>query len=179
MKKRDLIIFVVILLVAVIALVITRPALFGIAGTVPLTPAATQMGAEFAASPSPEGDEAVIRTPFPLPTLAPAEAYLVVHVGNEQSFPYPLNGDEALDIPVTQPNGLENTIHTFKNGFRMASANCDNQNCVHQEEVTLENHNRRILFNFIYCLPNQVVLELLTSDAANLWMQELAAHYGY
>jgi hypothetical protein len=46
----------------------------------------------------------------------------------------------------------------------MESATCENQDCVHQGEVTLENKNARVLENLIICLPNQVYLELYSTE---------------
>ena len=43
----------------------------------------------------------------------------------------------------------------------MAFSTCDNQLCVSEGVVTLENKADRILGNYIVCLPNGVTLELL------------------
>lgn len=55
----------------------------------------------------------------------------------------------------------------------MKSSSCDNQACVHQGIVTLENMSTRVLQNMIICLPNEVVLSLLTPEEAQLQWQSL------
>ena len=46
----------------------------------------------------------------------------------------------------------------------MKSSTCDNQDCVKQGVVTLENMEERLLGNMIICLPNQVTLSLYTTE---------------
>ena len=46
----------------------------------------------------------------------------------------------------------------------MEKSTCENQDCVNQGLVTLENRDARVLYNMIVCLPNQVMLELYTYD---------------
>jgi len=46
----------------------------------------------------------------------------------------------------------------------MAESSCDNQDCIYQGTVTLENKKERVLQNMILCLPNEVILELLTEE---------------
>ena len=48
----------------------------------------------------------------------------------------------------------------------MESSNCENQNCIYQGEVTLENRDERMLLNMIICLPHELRLELLSADEA-------------
>ncbi|MBP5167960.1 MAG: NusG domain II-containing protein [Oscillospiraceae bacterium] len=90
----------------------------------------------------------------------PAEAYLLVTTNNGVYSPIPLNGENAFR--VKQGDGSENVVHIGKNSFYMESSNCDNQNCVGEGEVTLENRDSRILFNMVICLPHRLSLELLT-----------------
>ena len=91
-----------------------------------------------------------------------ADSYLLVTTTNNTYFPIPLNGENSFRI--TQADGSENVIHIGKNSFYMESSNCDNQNCVEEGEVTLENKDTRILFNMVICLPHQLYLELLTPE---------------
>lgn len=102
----------------------------------------------------------------PTPTLAPAKCYLLVTIGDVVLEPYPLLAEQ--DLPITQANGMQNVVHITPDGFSMASATCDNQDCVHQGEVTLENRDVRLLGNQVICLPNQVMLELLTPEEAQV-----------
>ena len=45
-----------------------------------------------------------------------------------------------------------------------AESNCKNQDCIHQGQVTVDNMGSRPLANQIICLPNKVVLELVSTD---------------
>jgi hypothetical protein len=55
----------------------------------------------------------------------------------------------------------------------MESSNCDNQNCVQQGEVTLDNREERLLFNMVICLPHELQLELLTRAEAEARLLEM------
>ena len=105
----------------------------------------------------------------PAPTASPdegqnakgpeAEAYLYIIVNGRISGIYPI-GEEG-DVTVDQGNGKVNVIHLTENGFYMASSTCDNQLCVQQGEVTIDNYQQRILGASVLCLPNNVDLELI------------------
>ena len=43
----------------------------------------------------------------------------------------------------------------------MESSSCDNQDCVGQGEITLDNYKTRILSTFVICLPNEVTIEMV------------------
>ena len=93
------------------------------------------------------------------------KAYLLVIIGDAVYQPVPLTGDG--DYTVTQKAiGAENKIHVTVESIQMSSANCDNQDCVDQGEVSLSNREERLLGNMIICLPNNVTLELLTPAEA-------------
>lgn len=110
--------------------------------------------------------EGVRQAAFPSETLAPAECYLLATVGGVVFAPYPLL--EEWDLPITQADGQKNVVHVSREGFYMASATCDNQDCVHQGSVTLQNRDVRLLGNMVLCLPNQVMLELLSPEEARI-----------
>ena len=55
-------------------------------------------------------------------------------------------------------------VHISSEGVYMEKSTCENQDCVNQGLVTLENRDARVLYNMIVCLPNQVMLELYTYD---------------
>ena len=105
----------------------------------------------------------------PVPTVSPddgqtakgpeAEAYLYIIVNGRISGIYAV-GEEG-DVTVDQGNGKVNVIHMTENGFYMASSTCDNQLCVQQGEVTVDNYRHRILGASVLCLPNNVDLELV------------------
>ena len=95
-----------------------------------------------------------------------AQAYLRVQVGDQVWEPIALaDGDEYT---IAQPDGKTNVVHVTATGAVMHSSTCDNQSCVEQGEVTLENRDTRVLTNMITYLPNQVILEVLTPQEAGM-----------
>ena len=76
--------------------------------------------------------------------------------------------DEPLgrerDVVIEQPDGKRNVVHITENGFFMQFSTCENQNCVHQGAVTVDNYYLRALQNQVLCLPNGVILELVLVD---------------
>ncbi len=97
-------------------------------------------------------------------TQEKAIAYLVLTLGDTRYRPLPLYKETAYRL--RQADGRENVFHVTRDSVYMESANCDNQTCIHQGMVTLENREARLLGNMIICLPNQVVLELITPQEA-------------
>lgn len=115
-------------------------------------------------------------TPMPTVTAAGApavlaasptpRAYLSVSVKGIEYEPIPL--DHETEFALRQKDtGAENVIHVTADSIWMASSSCDNQDCVEQGAVTLQNMNARVLENMIVCLPNEVLLALLTPEAAS------------
>lgn len=86
-----------------------------------------------------------------------AEAYLVVTVNGMIYEPIPLY--QAGRYTVRQGD-MVNVIEVTRNSVCMAESTCDNQDCVEQGVVSLDNINERVLHNAVICLPNQVTLEL-------------------
>jgi hypothetical protein len=114
------------------------------------------------ASPAPTASpgEGQSGTPEKAPEKAPeAEAYMYIIVNGRISGIYAV-GEEG-DVTVDQGDGKVNVIHMTEKGFYMASSTCDNQLCVHQGEVTIDNYQQRILGASVLCLPNNVDLELV------------------
>ena len=101
----------------------------------------------------------------------PAESYLIVRSPSGLYAPIPLN--EVNSFHIRQENGDENVVHIGKNSFYMESSNCENQNCVEQGEVTLENRDTRVLMNLVICLPHNLSLELLTPEEAQSLLLDL------
>ena len=95
-----------------------------------------------------------------------AQAYLRIQVQDQvwDAIPMVDGGEYVID----QGNGKTNVVHTTATGAVMHSSTCDNQSCVQQGEVTLENRDMRVLTNMIICLPNEVILEVLTPVEAGL-----------
>lgn len=81
-------------------------------------------------------------------------------------LPLPEKEDYVFPLRQMTAEGDEiiNNIHLTPTGVYMESATCENQDCVKQGEVTLENKSARVLENMIICLPNQVFLELYSSE---------------
>ncbi len=95
----------------------------------------------------------------PAPTKQPVRAWMVVTV-DRKSTVYPLTktGDYTIE---QKKKHATNVIHVTPDSITMASSTCDNQLCVSEGTVTLDNKADRILGNYIICLPNSVQLELL------------------
>ena len=176
MKKKDLkvIIPVAVLALALFILAQTLPkenkqsnagALAGATATQAVSPTQTPVPSPTAqtAAPAATATEA-LSAASPVPTLEPAQAYLKVQIGNLVFEPLALT--ESRDLELTQPDGKQNVVRITPGSIVMHSANCDNQDCVHQGMVSLENKNMRVLQNMIVCLPNQVVLQLLDPEEA-------------
>ena len=116
-------------------------------------------------SPAASADPAAVQIlPAPPQADSATQAYVRIQVGGEIWPDIPLtDGGEYI---ITQPvSGAVNVLHTTSTGVVMHSSTCDNQNCVQQGEVTLENQSTRVLGSLIVCLPNQVVVELISADA--------------
>lgn len=96
--------------------------------------------------------------------LPEADSYLRIKQGQDYYSLVPLLGPD--EIIITQAGGWENVIRIDKDSVKMHSANCPNQDCVRQGEMTLSNINVRVFQKWITCLPHQLSLELLTRDEA-------------
>ena len=97
------------------------------------------------------------------------QAYLVVTVGDTKYSPLPIYREAVYQLH--QSDGRDNVVHVTHDSVYMESANCDNQDCVKQGTVNLINKEARVLGNMIICLPNQVVLELMTPEEAGVEAQ--------
>lgn len=71
---------------------------------------------------------------------------------------------EDPQLVVIEQDGKHNKVQVTKDGFFMYEATCENQDCLLQGEVTLENLTRRPLGAWVICLPNQVSVELVRGD---------------
>lgn len=99
-------------------------------------------------------------------TGAAAQAYLRVQVGDQVWDPIALA--DGGEYTITQPDGKENVVKVTAVGAVMHFSTCDNQSCVEQGEVTLDNRDARVLGSMIICLPNEVILEVLTPGEAGM-----------
>lgn len=117
-----------------------------------------------AATEAPDEEEAS-ETAEPAQTDAPpVNAYLVVSVRGALYEPLPLAGEGSFVIK--QDENTTNTVHVTPDSVWMEHSTCDNQDCVDQGTVSLDNMESRVLSNMIICLPNEVILELVPPEAA-------------
>lgn len=123
------------------------------------------------ASPTEDAMEAT-EQPEPTATvdLTTVDAFLIVTVGNTTYEPIPLTEDGYYGL---SHDGCYNIIHVTENSVSMYESNCENQDCVEQGEVTLENKDTRILGNMIICLPNQVTLQLCNREELTEWISSM------
>ena len=97
------------------------------------------------------------------PTEVPkVEAYLIITVQGNIYEPLPLTGEGTFTI--RQDETTFNTVHITPTSMWMEHSSCDNQDCVEQGVVSLENMTQRVLYTMVICLPNQVSLELHTPE---------------
>lgn len=187
-----LIVTALLLIVAVLMVVLRRNAPANVDANAPLLPlTATDAPTELAISTpeaavtpeitaAPEATAAPEVTDVPeataTPDLSQVEAFLVVTVGDKTYQPIPLTEEGYYRL---RHGDCINIVHVTPTSIDMHEANCDNQDCVEQGEVTLENKGERILGNMIICLPNQVTLQLYSRDELMDWLttvQEDAAN---
>lgn len=180
MKKRDLIVILAVLLSAVALLFYGYSMRNAPAGQAEQTEGQTEPDPATEAAEGQDVESDVSGTSAQARQAAsafleeyPAESYLLLTTANGIYSPIPLN--EENSFKVKQKDGSENTVHIGKNSFYMESSNCDNQNCVGEGEVTLENRDSRILYNMVICLPHQISLELLTPAETQERLLELYA----
>ena len=119
-------------------------------------PAATEVPA---ATEAPKQVASVVG-PMPAPQTAEVKGYVVITVGNRQyGDPIPMDRDKV--ITVRQSDSKENKVHITPEKVYMEHSTCENQDCVGQGEITLENYKTRILSTFVICLPNAVTIEMV------------------
>lgn len=173
-----LIVTALLLIVAVLMVVLRRNAPANVDANAPLLPltatdAPTEAPTELTTS-TPEA--AATPEATATPDLSQVKAFLVVTVGDKTYQPIPLTEEGYYRL---RHGDCINIVHVTPTSIDMHEANCDNQDCVEQGEVTLENKDTRILGNRIICLPNQVTLQLYSRDELMDWLttvQEDAAN---
>lgn len=172
LKRKDVLIIALVVLLAGGLLLLSRQM-----GTGNGAPTGGQLPAETAAHAGASATPASAQGDIPqaLPTLAPAEAYLSVQIGQVVYDPIPLLEENTLEL--VQSDGKRNVVAFTPGSIVMHASNCDNQDCVHQGKVTLDNRDQRVLMNMIICLPNQVVLSLLDArEAQKQWLEMYPNH---
>ena len=138
-------------------------------------------------TPAPMVTEAPATTDAPAATADPAAAqateapveelplgYILVQANGDGGWiPLPTT-DEDLLITIGRENDetIKNTLRLTRTGFMMDSSTCDNQDCVQQGEVTLENKDDRVLMHMVLCLPHNVSVELYSTEEILAMMAE-------
>ena len=64
-------------------------------------------------------------------------------------------------IRLPKSDGKENKVHITPEKVYMEHSTCENQDCVGQGEITLDNYRTRILSTYVICLPNAVTIEMV------------------
>ena len=189
LDKRNLLVLgaviVLIVIVAVIAATQKRelnPTLGPLEADATAAPVVTEAAAsvpETTAAPeateSPESTEAPASTEEPAAAKEPAQAYLVVSVAGAMYEPIPLYEEGRYTV---KRGDLVNTIEVTPDSIKMHASSCDNQDCVEQGVISLENRQKRVLQNMIICLPNEVVLELYTPEEVAQLLLSLVGYTG-
>ena len=169
-KKNLIVIAALVLLVAAVALtaMLLKPELNPTLGTLEADPTATPVATEVpVVTEAPAADAAATEAPAAETTANEgldslnADAYLVVSVAGMMYEPIPLVEEGRYSI---RRGDLVNVIEVTPTSIKMHESSCDNQDCVEQGTVSLENYKQRVLQNMIICLPNEVVLELYTTE---------------
>ena len=99
----------------------------------------------------------------------PSIGYVLVQLQNSAGLlPLPQEGEYTKTIRQKMTDGSEmvNVLHITPTGFWMEESNCEGQDCIGEGEVTLENRLERILGNMVICLPQQMVVYLITREEA-------------
>ena len=90
----------------------------------------------------------------------PVRGHVIIMVqGQQYGDPIPMDMDKI--ITVRQDAHTINRIHITRESVHMESATCENQDCVGQGMVTLDNYRSRILGAYIVCMPNGVTVEMV------------------
>ena len=98
--------------------------------------------------------------PMPPKQAAKVGGHVVLTVnGRQYGDPIPMDREKV--ITVKQEDGKVNKVYISPEKVYMESSSCDNQDCVGQGEISLENYKTRILSTFVICLPNEVTVEMV------------------
>ena len=82
--------------------------------------------------------------------------YVTVRLNGEVAETYDLSKDIVVKL-----NGGTNTMRIEDAGVKMIEADCPDKLCVHQKTISKSNES-------IICLPNNVVLQIMGQDEAEL-----------
>ena len=104
--------------------------------------------------------QAAMVGPMPPPRTAEVKGHVVITVGNRQ-YGDPIPMDREKVITIKQENGHVNKVHITPEKAYMEYSSCENQDCVGQGEITMDNYKTRILSTFVICLPNNDTVEMV------------------
>ncbi len=117
------------------------------------------------------GKPGVTLDELPMAAEGAARGYVRITAGKANSgeesrwAALPFAGEETVVIRQGEgADAMENVLRLTPEGVAVVSANCDNQDCVEQGTVTLENKDARALGSMIICLPHQVSVELYAAE---------------
>lgn len=134
------------------------------------TQAPTEAPAEATAEPTEAPTEApkqeegpAMVGPMPAPQTQAVRGHVIITVGNRQ-YGDPIPMDREKIITVKQESGQINKVHITPDGAWMEYSTCDNQDCVGQGHITMDNYKTRILSTFVICLPNNVTVEMVPAE---------------
>ena len=116
--------------------------------------------AEPTEAPAEELAQPAMVGPMPAPQTQAVKGHVVITVGNRQ-YGDPIPMDREKVITIKQDNGQINKVHITPEGAWMEYSTCDNQDCVGQGHITMDNYKTRILSTFVICLPNNVTVEMV------------------
>ena len=124
------------------------------------TPEVTAAPVTTAAPEAMAAPETQAAGPMPRAQTAQVRGYVVLTVGGRQ-YGDPIAMDREKIITIRQDDGKVNQVHITPEKVYMESSTCENQDCVGQGEISLDNYDKRILGTYVICLPNNVTIELV------------------
>ena len=130
---------------------------------VPEETASIEVTVEPTAEATKAPESANMMGPMPAQQTEKVRGYVVINVGGRQyGDPIPMDRDKI--ITIRQDNGEINKIRITPDSVDMEYSTCENQDCIGEGTITLDNYNERILGTWIICLPNQVTIEMVPAD---------------
>ncbi len=135
------------------------------------TPAAIRLERDNAIEDTPKESPASVLGPVQAGPVGPqiaksqdkVQGYVIITLnGRQYGDPIPMDRDKI--ITVKQDEAKINRIHITPDSVEMESSTCENQDCVGEGIITLENYKTRILSTYIICLPNGVQVEMVPMD---------------
>ncbi|NLC33099.1 MAG: NusG domain II-containing protein [Clostridiales bacterium] len=170
MKKQDLTIITIAALLALSLFILNRSGILS-----PKQAPKTQEADDIAVTIIEQGANSK-QTITPLPLMSedskrwPAQSYLRISVNNRIYEPISLAGDSHINI--RREGGYHNEAEVKDGIVRMVFSTCDNQLCVKQGALSIQNRDLRALYHQIICLPNEVVLEVLDENETKAFFGE-------